>query len=1295
MSRLAIVRRRFAQALVLAAGCLFTAVPAARAQVTTYNSPTNISSIASGNTAVLVNGGSLTNGFLNNSGTLQFDLSNNLTITTVFSGTGAFVKTNSGTVEFNAQNGFTGPISIAAGTLRMGPQAFDQGLGNAQQIFFTGTDGSLDIGENNTVNPGITLTGTGVFQNTGNSSMSLNGRITGTGGIVVLSSGSALASPTSIGFQNLIRFSPTTPSDYVGTTTIRQGWAGIDSLSMPNTAFGSTSNTIVMDGGGLAYAQSSGSATILNPITLGAGGGRFAAQAAGANAGRLYLASVSGTGSLTSFGGSVYLTGSNSFTGDTYLGTTGRGALNLEHVDALANSTINRIVSDTASRLQVSGPLASGTAFVNIGGIKGVASLLLASGSNFSFGGNNQSTTYSGTLGWGAVEQQGYYETFRKAGTGTLTLTSDNRAASGVVLANGVLAVNSDRALGVGTGIADSANPTPAVNTRPVVMTGGTLQLTTLFTMPRAITLQTGGGGLDTTLISNASTPTFPGNVTGTANLAIWANGETNGTSTGATLLTGTNTYVGTTTIFTGVVTATSNFGSASNTVALNGGGLLATGGTRTNNYAVSLGAANGWLRAAASGDTLNQAAAISGTGNLLKSGSGVVNLQTANTNSGDVRIFDGTLNAANVNALQNATLDMNAADAGTLGLTVAGNTTYNIGGLKGSRNIDNTGDTLSVGANNQSTTYSGNLSGAGGFTKVGSGALTLDGVNSYSGGSTVSAGSVIGDADSLQGAITNNAAVEFAQATSGTYAGSMGGTGSFTKTGGGTLTMSGTNSYGGGSTVSAGRLVGTTSSIQGSITNNAEVEFAQATAGTYSGAMTGSGSLTKSGAGAVTLTGASSYGGATDVSAGTLVVNADNSGATGALSVASGATLAGSGTHGGAVALNAGSTVSPGNSPGTFTAASGTWAGGANYNWQLTNAAGSAGTDWDLFSFTGGLDITATSGSPFAVNLWTLSGTGPDVNGNASNFNSNSSYSWRIATAAGGVTGFAANKFTVNTSSTNGTGGFANSFGSGQFSVANTGNDVNVVFSPAVVFNVTSGTQTQTQQGADANMSTAVSVTKTGAGTVVMNGNNTYSAATTVSAGTMLVTGTLANSAVTVAAGATLGGDGLVGALATIANSGTLSPGGTDFGRFQLGGLSLGSSATTVMAITGTSPGVNLDQVSILTGPLAFGGTLDLASSNIDGAAVGTSYKLFDFAVTPSGNFSSLTALGGSYSGITWTGPVSGVWTSTVGTGGSALTFTEGTGTLAVVVPEPAAIALVGMGLAGLAVAVRRRRAA
>jgi hypothetical protein len=117
----------------------------------------------------------------------------------------------------------------------------------------------------------------------------------------------------------------------------------------------------------------------------------------------------------------------------------------------------------------------------------------------------------------------------------------------------------------------------------------------------------------------------------------------------------------------------------------------------------------------------------------------------------------------------------------------------------------------------------------------------------------------------------------------------------------------------------------------------------------------------------------------------------------------------------------------------------------GGNYNWQVYDAAGTAGstTGWDLLSVGGGLDIAATSGSRFNINLWSLSGVGPDVNGSAVNFNSAQNGSWKIASAAGGITGFAADKFAVNTATTNGTGGFANDLAGGTFAVVQDGNDL------------------------------------------------------------------------------------------------------------------------------------------------------------------------------------------------------------------------------------------------------------
>ncbi|WDQ16393.1 autotransporter outer membrane beta-barrel domain-containing protein [Rhodopirellula sp. P2] len=101
--------------------------------------------------------------------------------------------------------------------------------------------------------------------------------------------------------------------------------------------------------------------------------------------------------------------------------------------------------------------------------------------------------------------------------------------------------------------------------------------------------------------------------------------------------------------------------------------------------------------------------------------------------------------------------------------------------------------------------TIGGNAGG--GIVKSGDGTLTLSGANSYTGGTTVSAGTLIGNTTSLQGNIANNASVQFNQAADGTYAGVVSGTGSLTKSGSEALTLSGVNTFTGTTTVSAGRL--------------------------------------------------------------------------------------------------------------------------------------------------------------------------------------------------------------------------------------------------------------------------------------------------------------------------------------------------------------------------------------------------------------------------------------------------------------------------------------------------------
>ena len=286
--------------------------------------------------------------------------------------------------------------------------------------------------------------------------------------------------------------------------------------------------------------------------------------------------------------------------------------------------------------------------------------------------------------------------------------------------------------------------------------------------------------------------------------------------------------------------------------------------------------------------------------------------------------------------------------------------------------------------------TYSGSMSGSGSLTKLGSGAVTLSGNNSYSGGTTVSAGTLIGTTSSLQGDITNEGIVTFDQSSDGTYSGSMSGSGSLTKLGSGALTLSGNNSYSGGTTVSAGTLIGTTSSLQGNMTNEGVVTFDQDSDGTYAGLITGSGSLTKLGSGALTLSGNSDYTGTTTVENGSLFVTGNLSGSS--VSVQSGGLLEGDGTIGGSVTVLAGGTLSPGNSPGILTVSSlqldassttlleitGTIPGSGYDQIDVANALGYggvlsltlSGNYADSTSFALFTNFTSTSGSFSAITL-------------------------------------------------------------------------------------------------------------------------------------------------------------------------------------------------------------------------------------------------------------------------------------------------------------------------------------
>ena len=201
----------------------------------------------------------------------------------------------------------------------------------------------------------------------------------------------------------------------------------------------------------------------------------------------------------------------------------------------------------------------------------------------------------------------------------------------------------------------------------------------------------------------------------------------------------------------------------------------------------------------------------LSGSGGLLKQGSGTFTLGGSSSFTGGTTVSAGAVQLANSGALVNSGLTVNAAN----GLTFAtGTTAPQIGSLSGSGNIALTDGTnpviLSAGGNNQSTTYSGGLSGAGGLAKAGSGLLALAGSNTYGGGTTISAGTLAvgsGTSGSISGGVTNNALLAFNRSDSSAFAGNISGSGGLVQMGGGILLLTGSNTYQGSTTISNGTI--------------------------------------------------------------------------------------------------------------------------------------------------------------------------------------------------------------------------------------------------------------------------------------------------------------------------------------------------------------------------------------------------------------------------------------------------------------------------------------------------------
>jgi autotransporter-associated beta strand protein len=232
--------------------------------------------------------------------------------------------------------------------------------------------------------------------------------------------------------------------------------------------------------------------------------------------------------------------------------------------------------------------------------------------------------------------------------------------------------------------------------------------------------------------------------------------------------------------------------------------------------------------------------------------------------------------------------------------------------------------------------------------------------------------------------------------------------------------------------------------------------------------------------------------------------------------------------------------------------------------------------------------------------------------------------------------------------------------------------------------------------------------LTKTGAGSLIIESASTYTGATTINAGSLVLgaAGSIGSSSeLNVVSGATLNVTNVTDGFVVNTNQ-TLRGGGTVLGNTTLNGalqpgnsaglltfsnnLTLGSTATTTMEINGSGDrGTAFDAINV-GGILTYGGDLVLSLGTTFGEG-SYSFDLFNFFSTSATNSFDSVDLGGLYSGPLINNG-SGVWGLTSGV--DTWTFTEESGLLALeVVPEPSTYALLFLAAAGLGAHVVRRR--
>jgi len=861
-------------------------------------------------------GGGTYLGAITNNGTLTYSGANNQTLGGVVSGNGALIQNATSTLTLSGNNTYTGATTINAGVLNIQDA---NALGTTANGTTVVSGAALQLQGNILVGAeALTLSGNGVSNdgalrnisgsNTYAGAITLNAatRINSDSGVLTLTGniGGAGQNLTLGGAGTTIL---TGSNTYSGATIITAGTLQVGNAGTTGNL--STSSSIT-NNGTLTFNRS-------NNITQGTDFGTV----------------ISGTGSLIQAGsGNLVLSGANTYTGNTTLNSgtlcinnSGSGGTN----SAIGTGTLiinSGTISNTSGSLVTLST--NNTQIWNAGfTFNGTNDLNLGTG-NVTLSTGLSVTTAGGNLTVGGVIS-GSNSNLNKYGSGILNL-SGNSSYTGITnIYVGTLSVSILANGGASSSIGQSSN---AADRLVIAGAGTTLRYTgaaastdRLFTLSNSGTIDASGTGAlnftntgSITLGTGAKTLTLTGNNTGLNTLALAIGDNTGATSltkngTGTWVLSGNNSYSGATTISAGTLSIANiaNGGTASGlggstsaeaNLVLNGGTLNYTGASASSNRSFTL------ANSTSSGIRVESAATvltISGTsaatsGSLTKSGDGTLALTGNNSYSGGTTISAGTAQVGHANAL--GTSGNITFSGGTMSFASGGS-----GADYGAR-IKNSASSIILDTNGQSVTFSGAMdsSNAGGLTKNGTGMLTLNSANAYTGGTTISAGTLqVGHANALgtSGNITfSGGTMSFASGGSGadygariknsassiildtngqsvTFSGPIDSSnaGGLTKNGTGTLTLSGANTYTGGTAINAGTLAlsgasGALGSSNVAVGSSAVLELGNSGTPTVSNNISGSGTIRQTGSATTSLNGTNTNAGAVEATTGTLL---------------------------------------------------------------------------------------------------------------------------------------------------------------------------------------------------------------------------------------------------------------------------------------------------------------------------------------------------------------------------------------------------------------------------------------